>query len=301
MARLNWRNNSIKLLSLLLAFVLWIYVNNEQNPVREKVLDIELENTGLGQDFIITGGMPDSVRVKVQGSRTQLANLAPWNFRAVVNIPEGKTGDMVLPVRVTVPAGLQVLQVSPKEVRVTVDRLVDRRVSVSVELQGEPAHGYAAMAPEIRPDTVIVRGPAMVVNKINQATAVVNIGSAKENVEQDVPVSAGPYNVSLSPSVVTVFVPVTSTTVSKDVPVLPQVTGSPARGFAVGRVYSEPASVHVSGPAEKLDVIFGVKTEPVDIQGADKSLDREVSLVIPQGVEGIQPDRVKVRVEIKIQ
>ena len=100
MARFNWRNNSLMLLSLLLAFALWLYVSNEQDPLREKVLTIELEKTVLEPDYIILGGMPQNVTVKIQGNRSQLSNLVPADFKAVLNIPAGKAGDLTLPVQV---------------------------------------------------------------------------------------------------------------------------------------------------------------------------------------------------------
>lgn len=298
MDRLDWRNNSIKLLSLLLAFVLWVYVSNEQNPVREKILDVTLEHTGLAQNYLITGGMPKSVRVRVQGNRNQLANLAPGDFRAVVNIPEGKTGDLALPVQVSAPAGLRVTQVSPEEVGVSVDRLVERQISVAVSLRGTPAQGYTALAPVYQPGTVIVSGPSKVVSEINQATAVVDIQSAAKDVEQTLPVNVGPFKVSLSPSMVRVVVPIVSAVASKTVPVWPQVTGSPANGFTVKSSSSQPASVQIFGPAEVLGAISNIRTEPVDIQGLDKNLAGEVVLVAPQGVTSVQPNRVKVQVEI---
>jgi len=298
-ARLDWRKNSIKLLSLLLAFVLWVYVSNEQNPVREKILNVNLENKGLAQNYIITGGIPESVRVRVQGNRNQLANLVPADFRAVVNIPEGKTGDIALPVQVTSPPGLRVAQVSPEEIRITVDRLVDRQVAVAVSLRGTPAPGYTALAPASQPDVVIVRGPSRVVNEINQATVAVDIQSAVKDVEQTVPVNVGQHNVSLSPSSVRVVIPIVSETVTKTVPVLPQLTGSPADGFTVKRSYAEPATVQLSGLADVLGAITNIKTEPVDIRGVDKNLSRDAGLAPPQGVTGVQPNRVIVRVEIE--
>jgi YbbR domain-containing protein len=299
--RLKWHNNAFKLLSLMLAFVLWVYVSNEQNPVREKNINISLEYSGLGQDFIITEGMPESIEVKVKGSSSQLANLAPWSFKAVVDLPEGKAGDMVLPVRVTAPAGLEVSQVSPEEVALKVDRLVDRKVSVAVELRGTPARGYAAQTPECQPDTVIVRGPATVVNSIDRVNAVVNIDAAQADIEQDIPVDAGPHNVSLSPTLVKVTVPVSGTFIDKTVPVLTRVSGSPAEGFLMTGSFSEPATVRISGPAAVLNEINAVETEVIDVQGAEQSLNREVQLSLPPDVEAMQPDRVQLIVEISAE
>ncbi len=298
MIKLDWRNNSIRLLALLLAIVMWIYVSNEQNPVREKILNVSLEHNELEQNFMIMGGLPENVRLRIQGNHNQLANLAPGDFKAVVKIPEGRTGDLALPVQVSAPAGLRIAQVTPEEVSVKVDRIVSRQIPVAVSLRGSPAQGFTALAPQYQPDVVVARGPSRLVNEINQATAVVDIQQAVSEITQTLAVNVGSPDVSLSPATVQVVVPIVSAVASKTVPVIPQVTGSPAVGFTVKRSFTEPASVQVLGPADLIGVITEIKTGPVSIQGADKNLSREVDLVVPQGAAGVQPGRVNVQVEV---
>ncbi|NPV73435.1 MAG: hypothetical protein HPY89_06540 [Pelotomaculum sp.] len=299
MARINWSNVLIKILSLLLALALWVYVSNEQNPVREKILTVSLERTGPAQNFVITGDLPESVKVRVQGTRSQLANLSAADLKAVINIPERETGDLSLPVQVSAPAGLRVVQVTPDEVRVSVDRMTEKSVAVAVSLRGAPAQGFTALAPVCQPGAVTARGPSRVINEISQATAVVDIQAATKDVEQNVPVSVGNLDVTLIPSAVRVTVPVVSALASKTVPVLPQVTGSPAAGYALRRSYAEPESVQIFGAAEVLGAISNIRTEPVDVQGVDGSLSRETGLVVPHGVANVYPAKVKVQVEIE--
>lgn len=297
MARFNWRNNSLMLLSLLLAFALWLYVSNEQNPLRDKVLTIELEQTGLEQDLIITGGMPNSVTVKVQGYLSQLANLVPADFRAVVNIPAGKTGDISVPVQVTTTSGLRVTQVSPETVSLSIDSITEKQIAVAVSLKGSPGQGFTALAPFYQPNTVLARGPSRVIEGIKQATALIDIQGAVKDVEQTLQVSAGDSDISLSPASVKVVVPIVEMTPTKTVPVLIRVTGSPDAGYYVKSSAADPATVQLSGQPEALSTVTSIQTEAVDVTGADNIITREVGLVVPQGVT-LQPARVKVRVEV---
>lgn len=298
MGRLDWQNNSLRLLAIFLAFVMWIYVSNEQNPVREKILNVPLEHTGPAENYIITGGLPENVTIRVQGDRNELANLVPADCRAVVNIPEGKTGDLVLPVQVSSPAKLRVAQVNPAEVTVGVDRMVERQINVAVSLKGTPAEGYSALAPICYPDAVTVRGPSLVINDIRQVSAVADIQNVARDVVLTVPVNAGPSNVTLSPVAVQVVVPIVNTVASKKVAVAPQIAGSAAAGFAVKESAGDPAEVQIFGPAEVINKISEILTEPVDIQGADQNVTKEVGLLTPAGVTTVQPVRVKVVVEI---
>jgi YbbR domain-containing protein len=277
---------------------MWLYVSNEQNPVREKVLNVTLEHTGPAQNYMITGGLPETVRVRVQGNQYELANLSPADFKAVVNIPEGKTGDVLLPVQVSTPTNLRVAQVSPEEVTVGVDRLVERQITVAISLKGTPAQGYSALAPSYYPETVTIRGPSLVVNGINQASAVVDIQNASKDITLPVLVNAGPSNVTINPATVQVVVPIVNAVASKNVTVAPQTTGSAAVGFTVKGSVSDPASVQIYGPVEVISNISEIRTEPVDVQGADKNVTKEVGLTTPTGVTAVQPNRVKVLVEI---
>jgi YbbR domain-containing protein len=282
----------------LLAFALWLYVSNEQNPLREKILTIDLEQTGLEQDLIITGGMPESIKIKVQGNRNQLANLVPGDFGAVVNIPAGKIGDISIPVQVsTPPTGLRITQVTPDEVSLSIDRVTEKQVAVAVSLRGSPGQGFTALAPFYQPDTVTVRGPSRVIDGIKQATALIDIQGAVKDVEQTLQVSVGNSDVTLSPFSVRVVVPIVGMVPNKTVPVLIQVNGSPAAGYYVKSSVSDPVSVQLTGQPEALSTIINIKTEAVDITGIDKNLTKEVGLTVPAGVT-VQPSRVKVQVEV---
>jgi YbbR domain-containing protein len=277
---------------------MWIYVSNEQTPTREKIVNVTLEHTGPAQNYIITGGLPESVRVRVQGNRNDLANLTPDNFRAVVNIPEGKTGDLLLPVQVTAPTNLRVAQVTPEDVTVGIDQMVEKQITVAVSLKGTPAQGFSALAPVCYPDKVTVKGLSRFVDDIGQVSAVVDIQNAAKDVNVTVPVNTSSSNVTVNPANVQVVVPIVNAVASKNVQVAPQTTGSVAAGFAVKRSTSDPAAVQIYGPVEIISNISEIRTEPVDISGADKNVTKEVGLVTPTGVTTVQPARVKVQVEI---
>jgi YbbR domain-containing protein len=298
LGRLDWRNNSLILLAVFLAVVMWIYVSNEQNPVREKIIDVTLEHNEPSQNYLIEGGLPGTVRVRVQGNRNDLNNLNPSDFRAVVNIPEGMTGKLLLPVQVSAPPNLRVAQVNPEALTVTIDRMAERQITVAVSLKGTPAQGYSALAPTSYPETVTVRGPSRVINEIGQVSAVVDIQNASTDVTQTVPVNAGSSDVTVYPATVQVVVPVVNSVTSKNVPVAPQTTGSAASGYSITKSASDPVFVQIYGPVEVIRNINEIRTEPVDIQGADANVTKEVGLQTPTGVTTVQPARVKVLVEI---
>jgi len=207
--------------------------------------------------------------VKVQGNRSQLANLVPADFRAVVNIPAEKTGELTLPVQVSTPTGLRVTQVIPDMVNLFIDKITEIEVPVAVSLRGEPGQGFTALAPFYQPNTVLARGPSRLIGGIKQATALIDIQGAVKDVEQTLQVGVGNADITLSPATVKVVVPIVAMVPAKTVPVLIAVIGSPAEGYYVKSTVSDPATVQLSGRPEDLSAITSIKTEPIDITGAD--------------------------------
>lgn len=67
-------------------------------------------------------------------------------------------------------------------------------------------------------------------------------------------------------------------TYAKTVPVYPVVDGTPKKGYKVTRTEVSPSEVVVSGGRRRVSFVSSVKTEVVDISGADKTVSHEVAL-----------------------
>lgn len=63
---------------------------------------------------------------------------------------------------------------------------------------------------------------------------------------------------------------------SRSVPVVPAVEGKPAPGHAVGKVSSDPAKVDVVGPASAVERVTEALTEPVSVEGAERTVQASV-------------------------
>ncbi len=81
--------------------------------------------------------------------------------------------------------------------------------------------------------------------------------------------------------------------------VVPTVVGRPAPGYITfGRFVTEPESVGVEGPQRRLRSFEFLRTEPVDVSGAEESVARVVPLRVPTQCEAV-PAEVTVRVNIE--
>lgn len=71
---------------------------------------------------------------------------------------------------------------------------------------------------------------------------------------------------------------------SVNLPVRPFVDGSPASGFVVGQISTEPASVMVEGPANRIAITTAATTDRVSIEGARSTVTQTVSVGVPDSL-----------------
>ena len=72
-----------KIISVVVACALWLYVINEQNPPIETTFNITVEQHNLGPKLIVTG-MPEKIKLKVRAPRTVLSKISASDLKAYV-------------------------------------------------------------------------------------------------------------------------------------------------------------------------------------------------------------------------
>lgn len=260
-------------------------------------------------DAFVIGDLPDvtTIRYLVLGSAAP--RLSPASFSATIDLAgvEVRAGAPPVSVPVTLqatdPSVVQVIDFEPSRIQVTLDPLVTKEVPVRVERGTVPA-GLDIREPVVSVDTVTASGPGSYVRLVAAAEARVAIPDSGVDVNELVdlvPVDAAGSVVSsvdLSPASVRVTIQVGSQLSTRAVPVNPVVTGTPAAGYEVRQVSAIPSVVTVGGEASRLDALVKVDTALVSISGASDSVVAEVALQLPDGIEAVDVDQVRVRVEI---
>jgi len=302
----RWRENlGIKLLAITLALILWFYVTSEQNPTTEQVVRVPLEVENLSAGLVVVD-LPSEVSLRVEGRRGQIQNLLPRDIRAYVDLRTAKVGESTLPVQVTLPEGIRLVRVNPSQVTVKVEQVKEVSFPVQANLSGEPASGYRALEPVIRPSQVIVSGPEAFLKEIGKVFVEVNIEQARGNYLAQLPVQitdreGRPLSrwLTTKPENVEVFIPIVQDMPSRMVPIKPRLVGEPAPGYQIKRVILHPEVVEVLAPYNILATLDNLYTTPINIAGARKNVTAESQLEVPPGIQLSSFPRVRVIVEIE--
>jgi len=304
------KNFTIKLLSLILAFLLWLYVMGEENPeipyeinnVPVKLVNVDtLEKKGL--TLLEEKGY--TVNVKVRGRRSDVLNIAAQNISAYADLSRVTSkGINVIPVRIEgLPKNVSLVSVIPPEIKVDVDTIAKIQMPVTVKIVGNVMDGYAMQPAVPTPGEVMVVGPESKVNLVKNVIAQVNVSYKKEDIKISVPAVAVDREgkeikgVTVTPNLVEVYIPVSK---SIRVPVIPKIFGKPQEGYVVASVNVLPEYVYITGDEDVLNTIKSISTKQIDITGLTGPATETVPFDLPDGVKLVKSD-ITAKVYIDIQ
>jgi len=153
-------NLGLKLLSLLLAALLWAVVLGEQKI--EVTVNVPLV-LDVPQKLFLVNDPADSLEVRLRGPKTLVTSVTPREI-VLGELPfKLVEGENTIPIReesIRVPRGIQVVDASPRRVRVVLERAVEREVEVNPRVEGHPPDGYAVRLVTANPSRVRMVGPA---------------------------------------------------------------------------------------------------------------------------------------------
>jgi YbbR domain-containing protein len=307
-------NVSLAVLSAALGLSLWVFVTNRENPREVQTFNsaITVKFINVPKDLAIANVSVNTVRIRVEASKSDLNDLRAEDFHATVNLGGFTKGDVSAAVEVTPPrSSVSIVDTSPATIDVTLDNLTTKEVPVSVNLVGSPQQGYRAVesSEEASPPTVTVSGAASLVASVDAAWADVILTGRHVNLDREridlVPRDASHRDVGLvtvDPSASAISVQVQQQDFTKTVIVNPVITGAPAAGYNIVGVATNPALVQVTGPATLLatiDAVQGLPTAEVAIDDSRADVVRTVAVVVPSGVQLQGSASVEVTVSIR--
>lgn len=294
-------NLFIIIVSFITAFVLWGFVLASQNPERTKTLTgikvtFEGEADLIARSLVIVGDrstiLPDAT-VYVSADLLHYANLNNSKVTATVSL-RSITGEGMhtLDIRATTSNGT-ILKVVPSTVTIQVDRLTTKRVPIQVEYDGELSQNYWHSEPVLSKTDVEIKGAYSILSSITSAICKIPLATRTESFSNAISLSLVDSNGHLVnsnllygdlPSVTVSLTILPKKTVMLDV--INSLIGADAlkTNYEVYYITVSPATVTIIGEKAILDSISRIHLEHLDITGASKSLERELKLVIPEGV-----------------
>lgn len=283
------RNLAPKLVAILAALVLWVFVMNEQNPPLDGTFQVSLATRNLSEDMIVLES-PATVRIKVRGLRNAIAGASGRDFRATVDLKGLAAGQYNLPVTVSTPGGYDLVEVFPDKVPIKLDVIRSRQFNIEARLSGPLVGELSLGQVNLNPSTVTITGPSSRLELVEKVLAPVEIrGRTPAFSQNSRVVLLGPdghelRNLKVEPEQVTVVGNLEQGTIARNVEVKPVTTGNLPAGTVLRRIFIEPAQVEIKGPRDIMERVSSISTEPVSLNGIRSDVTREVALQLQPGI-----------------
>jgi YbbR domain-containing protein len=182
-------NIEIKVFSLVFALILWLHVSTRGTSEVNFMVPLELRD--IPDQMAVVGNVPGLVDIRVQTRETFLQRLTSKDFSVYISLAGAKPGEAtynLTPSNVRAPGSVTIESVSPAEVRLRLEKLMQRTLPVRAELTGRPFKGYRLQKVETNPSTVMVEGPESLVRRLEYVqTAKIDISGISGNIERMTP------------------------------------------------------------------------------------------------------------------
>lgn len=317
--RTIWRilsqNLGYKLLSVVLAMLMWSYVITSNPAItRDKwVNNVEISLTGQStlrdRGFAISTDTSalENARVKVEVSQASYSRVHDGNVRVELDVSGiRKNGRQQVKLTGVTTYG-RAVQVIPESVELDVEMLDQRYVPVNVELVGNKAQGKWYNVSRLNPSQITVSGPASLVQQVASAqvnmevtpntTSVVRAerfvlldASGNEMDSESLACSTNSINVGMD------IYPTKKLSVSTDIAKV--ISGEPAEGYHVEKIEVQPESIEVAAEQSLLDQLVELVPESIDVTGLTQSFSTRVSVSKLRDVKNLSSNQLNVTVHI---
>ncbi|MCJ7715314.1 MAG: CdaR family protein [Anaerolineales bacterium] len=312
MKLLRWlgKNLTSLILSLLLAIVIWTSAVISANPNVETELTIPLEVIQLATDIAIVDPLPETITIKILAPESIILQLEEENpIDANINLTDIGAGTYLFPVKVQIPDQLKpirILEQTPKQLKLKVSNLITKSLSISIQIEGEPAIGYKTGGLERDEILAIFTGQESKVNQVAAVVGVLDISDAKETISTDLKLLPQDENgitvdaITVTPDTVHVNQIISLQGGYRNVAINVTTVGFVEPGYRFTSITPAPPTVMVfSEDPQLVEQLPGyVNTTPLDLTGVDGYLETILELDLPIGITVVGDPTVLVQVNI---
>lgn len=288
------RNWLWKVLSLVLAFFLWVVVVNYNDPyITKSFEDIPVEKRYkeaiTSQGLAITYLDGESVDVTVGGNRSRIDKLGIEELSAYVDMNlVSITG--AIDIDVDSPDQVDVLEKTPNNMQISMEHIKTELKDIQVFYDGELAEEHIKLNPMITPNQVEVTGPESKLAMV--ASVIVNVKI--DNASDDITVFVSPKvqdsdgndvsDITLSNNQIEVKIPIQKI---KTIPVGYVTTGSIGEDYRLMSIGLDVNTVMIRGEAELIDDFSRLVISDINLSGltdSNRSMNINLTEHLPEGI-----------------
>ena len=311
-----FQNMTLKMASLAGAIIIWLIIMNINDPVVTRIIydvPVNVVNTSyietMGLSYKISDGY-DTIAVTVRGNRSLVESLTSSRFNVTADLTQIislETDPVMVPLTVYCPSiSSENLTASPRNINIDIEEMVSKEFVINATASGTtPANGFEVGEMTVEPETVTIRGPGTLIDKIERVNAIVDVTGIRtdkdmepviritdKNGEQITDTQMSYLSMNVTEEEMTVHVTVYA--VRSGVSLKVETSGEPASGYTVGNIAVTPSTLSVVGSRAVLDMLeqngntitITADSGLVDVTDkvSDVSVKIDIRQILPEGL-----------------
>lgn len=305
----------VVMISILLAFFLWLYVMGEKNPILTKVIpnvQVSIMNSEeiTKADLALVPNQKFRMDVNVTGRTFDISKISSADIKIEADMKESlKKGNNEIPINIiTSQKGVVITgKNGSQHLNVKLDTLEQKNVPVKVDIRGNVKDGYGYTSPLIRPEMVKISGPSDYVDMVFSVVGEINVSGNSSNISRSILMTPQDKNgipvahINISPKYVEATVSIKP---SKEVPIKVNTYGLIGTGKILKRIKPQVSSILIIGDYNYLNKINEINTTSLDLSKITNSATIQLALNLPIGVSvvgGINSVNVDLTLENKTE
>ena len=283
------KNIVLKLLSVLLALLLWLTVMNVEDPtVSTTISDIPVQIVNddviksRGYGYAIESG--EKVDIRVRGRRSVVDNITAEDFTAIADFNSFSSMKMVpIEVECTDEHAAEIVWTAKTDsMAILLEAEATASMSIRKEWEGAVKDGYYLFDNSTDTSLVSVKGAESQVAAVKEIVAEINIDGLKDTTDIEVELYAvnmegeriDSKKISLTPETITVHLTINPI---KEIPLAIRTKGLPAQYYYMGEIDYAPKQMQVTGDADVLEGLSYLTVE-VDVTDAEEDVTTQINL-----------------------
>jgi YbbR domain-containing protein len=299
------RNIGVKILSIILAVILWLVITNIDNPVERRTftnVEVQLLNkeelATLGKVYDITGG--EKIDFTVAAKRNIIDKLKLSDMVVTADFKHMTKDFHTIIIDITCPKyGDEVAVVDGKYqvMSLVVDKLVEKNFKVNIMEKGNVSKGYSIGQKTANPNIITVKGPKNKIEQIAELVVEPNVAGANGSfhlVEE--PKAMDKDGKELDASDFTFSEKYVEADFelykTKTINLQITVTGKPADGYVTTKIEYAPKQITIAAADDDLKRMTYQWSVAESISGISKSVERTIDIQkkLPEGIQLAQDD-----------
>ena len=292
------KNLGIKIVSVLLAMIIWMIIINIDDPYKTRTFSVNVETINesalqsVNKVYEVIDG--NTANVKVRGKKSVVDKLEASDIKATADLSDLSAVNAVaikpsLMVNVSSEVTLECDQV----LKVSLEDRASKQVKINVITEGNPQKGYSIGECIAKPNMIEVSGGESAINQIKTVNVYLNVSNVSDDFTKRLtPAAYDSDGNKITSSTLTFSYDTVKVSASvleiKKVPVKVKIIGKPAEGYRYIETNCLPKEVEIAGRPRVLSNISAILI-PVEISGMNsdsRKLEQDimVSDYLPENV-----------------